>query len=400
MRRHTLTAGAMIVAALSISTIDAQVVRIEGQAPPAAIPAASGVIPAAPVAPAATVPAPAVAVETRVRVDPIPATRAADFGLWLSARGSDGLVISDLVADGVFATAGFREGDRLVSINGQPVTTEAQVVRYLTGPAIGSEPIPVVVLRGGIQQTIVLQPGVITKGVVPYDPLYQYGIVIDDRNLNQIVVRRVFPRTPAYYAGLRVGDVITTVGGQPITNVGMLAQVLSKADAAVPVQVTRGGLPREILLDPLLVLNGVARTALRPAIDGMIRTDTIEFQSTARPTRIPDSDVVVPRTPDSVLVPPRAADAVVAPAPGVTIERPTVRVAPAPPVVTPPLPAVPAAPPPGGISIPPQKTGQPTPTNPNSSAAPTAPPATSTPKSGTGGTGGAGSSAGGNSRPR
>jgi S1-C subfamily serine protease len=224
MLRYTQMAATTILSAAALSSINAQVVvRPEPPAVPVpvapAVPAAvPAVIPPAVPAPAVAapaVPAPAVAVpvQTPVRVESVPATRAADFGLWLDGRANDGLIVTDLAADGVFATAGFREGDRIVSIKGQPVTTEAHVVQYLTGPAIGTEPIPVVVLRGGRQETIVVQPSVITKNIVAYDPLYQYGIVIDDRNLNQIVVRSVFPRTPAYYAGLRAGDVITMVDG-------------------------------------------------------------------------------------------------------------------------------------------------------------------------------------------
>ena len=124
----------------------------------------------------------------------IQATRAADFGLWFNTRGADGLVIDDLSDNGLFATAGFREGDRIVSINGQPITSEAHFVQFLSGPNIGTQPVQIVVIRGGQQQTLVLQPNVLTQGVVTYDPLYQYGLVIDDRNPNQIVILRVFPR--------------------------------------------------------------------------------------------------------------------------------------------------------------------------------------------------------------
>src|SRR5262245_3224759 len=293
--RHNAMAAAMVLAAADLSLVNAQVVRVEGQVPVVPVPVAPAV-PAVvpPVVPTPTVPVPTVPVpvQTPVRVDNLPAIRPADIGLWLTPRPNDGLIITDLTANGVFATAGLREGDLIVSINGQPVTTETHVVQYLTGPAIGTDPIPVVVMRGGRQQTIVVQASLIAKSIGAYDPLYQYGIVIDDRNPNQIVVRSVYPRTAAYYAGLRAGDVITTVGDQSITNIAILAQVLSRASAVVLVQVVRGGLPREIRLDPLLIVDGTARTALRPTIDSPTRTEAaIEFPTTvtARPTRIVDT---------------------------------------------------------------------------------------------------------------
>src|SRR5262245_26482940 len=47
----------------------------------------------------------------------IQATRAADLGLWFNGRATSGLVIADTAANSVFANAGFRAGDRIVSIN-------------------------------------------------------------------------------------------------------------------------------------------------------------------------------------------------------------------------------------------------------------------------------------------
>ena len=239
----------------------------------------------------------------------IQATRAADFGLWFNTRATNGLVISDLTNNGMFATAGFREGDQIVSINGQPVTTEAQFVQYLSGPNIGTQPVQIVVIRGGQQQTLVLQPNVLTEGVVAYDPLYQYGIVIDDSNPNQIVILRVFPRTPAYYAGLRTGDVITTVGGQRITSVNMLTQAFTNADAALPLQITRAGQTRDIQLDASGAANANVRTALRPDFDAGARTDTtIDGRAQPGAARAPDSATAPQRTPDSTTAPARTPD--------------------------------------------------------------------------------------------
>src|SRR5262245_44274871 len=75
----------------------------------------------------------------------IQATRPADLGLWFGGRAAaaagSGLVISDISNNSVFANAGFREGDRIVSINNQPITTEAQFIQMLTGPNLGTQPV-------------------------------------------------------------------------------------------------------------------------------------------------------------------------------------------------------------------------------------------------------------------
>lgn len=195
------------------------------------------------------------------------ATRAADLGVWFNTRAAgavaNGLVIADLATRGAFATAGFREGDRIVSVNGQPITTEAQFVQFLTAP--NTQQISVVVVRDGQQQTIVLQPTALMQGVVNYDPLYQYGLIIDDGSPNRIVVQRVFPRTPAYYAGLRAGDVITTLAGQPINSLQTLTTALQRSGDSVALQVTRGGQARSLELDTSA--HDSVRTALRPNFD-------------------------------------------------------------------------------------------------------------------------------------
>src|SRR3954462_2815860 len=186
--------------------------------------------------------------ETRQNVQ---ATRAADMGVWLN-NTNNGLVVSNLANNGVFANAGFRPGDQIVSLNGQPVANEAHFVQMLTGPNLGTQPINAVVLRNGAQQTLTLQPSAISQGIVAADPFYPYGMIINSQNPNQLVVDRVFPRTAAYYAGLQQGDIITGLSGQPVTNLNSFTQGLSNANAAIPLQVTRSGQTQSIQLDPSL----------------------------------------------------------------------------------------------------------------------------------------------------
>src|SRR5439155_24900859 len=89
-------------------------------------------------------------------------------------------------------------------------------------------------------------------------------------NPNQMVVQRVFPRTPAFYAGLRPGDVITNINGQPITSLASLTQAL-QAGGNLGLQVTRNGQVRDLAL---AATDNSIRTAMLPNVNLNTNTGT------------------------------------------------------------------------------------------------------------------------------
>ncbi|MBW8884230.1 MAG: PDZ domain-containing protein, partial [Planctomycetia bacterium] len=204
----------------------------------------------------------------------IQATRPADMGVWFNNRAANGLVVSNLANNSAFANAGLRAGDQIVSINGTPVTSEAQFMQFLTGPNVGTQAIPLIVMRNGQQQTLNLQPTALTQGIVPYDPLHQYGLVLNSQNPSQLTVQQVYPRTPAYYAGIQQGDVITSLSGQPVTSLNTFTQGLSQANGAIPLGITRNGQAQNVELEPLNNSDSSVRTALRPNFDNGANLNT------------------------------------------------------------------------------------------------------------------------------
>jgi membrane-associated protease RseP (regulator of RpoE activity) len=176
-------------------------------------------------------------------------TRAADLGVWLNAR-TGVLTISDLATVGPIAGLGFQIGDRIVFVNGQPVTTEQQFLRQLLADNIRNQQIDVIVSRNGTNQTVQLQPANLIQGMVQVDPLFELGIVVDPTNSTRLIVQRVFPRTPAFHAGVRPGDILTNVGGQPVTNVTSAGRAFTLGANALPVQVNRAGRVRNLTFEP------------------------------------------------------------------------------------------------------------------------------------------------------
>ena len=202
----------------------------------------------------------------------IDSLRAADIGLWFSGRGGpEGLLVADVAADGAIAKIGFQEGDRIVSINDQKVTSEGEFMAFLRDEQIRDQRVKVVVLRGGRETVLNVTPAMIYREAVVYDPLWRYGLVIDDRYPDRVVILRVFPRTPAYYAGLRAGDVVVGVRGQRIARVADFVNAFTTADGRFPLQVTRANRTRDLEIDASAEAG--ARTALKPQVDPETRID-------------------------------------------------------------------------------------------------------------------------------
>ena len=124
-------------------------------------------------------------------------------------------MISDVSSRGPIAKLGFREGDRIVSVNGQRVAREEDFIQYLLRG--DSRRVKVIVLRDNREETIYVEPAVLIddREYMEVDPLERFGIIVDDRYDDRIVVWRIIPRSPAYYAGFRPGDVIVKFGDRP-----------------------------------------------------------------------------------------------------------------------------------------------------------------------------------------
>jgi predicted metalloprotease with PDZ domain len=101
-----------------------------------------------------------------------------------------------------------------------------------------------------------------------------------------VLVWRVVPRSPAFYAGIQAGDVITTFHGQRVTGPDAFVQLVERAEpGTIAVEVNRNERVRQLDVE-LSQLEGraAARTALRPEFDD----PSIERLSERREERIED----------------------------------------------------------------------------------------------------------------
>ena len=194
--------------------------------------------------------------------------RAPDIGLWFDRKARDGLVVSDVSTKGPIAKLGFKEGDRIVSVNGKRVSREADFIDYLVS---NNRRVDVIVTRDGREETLQVDPALLLEdyGSTEVDPLEQLGIIVDDRYDDRIVVWRVIPRSPAYYAGIRAGDVLATFDSQKLgSRQEFEKSVTTRNPGEVGVEVRRGDRTRELTVDvPRFEMRGERRTALRPNIE-------------------------------------------------------------------------------------------------------------------------------------
>lgn len=219
--------------------------------------------------------------------------RPADIGIWFNRSTDDGLTIRDVSTSGPIAQLNFREGDRIVSIEGYRVNSEREFMQDLFREDYRDQRVSVVIDRNGTQRTIQVEPSVLIEHTttVQTDLLETFGLVLDDRHPDQLVVWRVLPRSSAFYAGVRSGDVITAWDNTRMTSKEDLEQALQNASEGEEVNLTiyRGQEPRQIEAEiPRLASSTEStsgrRTSYRPRLD-----DESDLESTStenRPLRV------------------------------------------------------------------------------------------------------------------
>jgi S1-C subfamily serine protease len=181
--------------------------------------------------------------------------RAPDIGLWFFRAGDRELIVSDVAAEGVITRAGFQEGDRLVSVNGHRVATETDFIRSVFSESTRDRGVKVIVLRDDKEQVLNVHPALLIEelSVARGEPLEPMGIILDDRERDQVLVWKVLPYSPAFYAGLHAGDKITACDGQQLpTPTEFSRLVYLKRTPSVTLDVLRRGQVRQFAAQPHL----------------------------------------------------------------------------------------------------------------------------------------------------
>lgn len=139
--------------------------------------------------------------------------------------------------------AGLRPGDRILEVSRQRVDSADAFRALVLGAA---SPVEIAIARDG-------EPGARKFRVqLTGDPL-RFGISwrTDDGEPGTVILNRVAQGSPAYQAGLRVGDRLYAVGGRPFASEKELHSILAQANGPLPVVTERRGRIRTLELKPV-----------------------------------------------------------------------------------------------------------------------------------------------------
>jgi S1-C subfamily serine protease len=140
----------------------------------------------------------------------------ANLGLSLAAQG-DRLNVVTVAPNQLAATAGFRLGDRVISVGGTTVVTSRQFVDRLVAAPSADGTVEIRIDRAGQPQTLTLDL-----------PAVRLGTALADAN-GVVQLASVTAGSPAELARLNPGDQIVTVNGQRVTS---LADARARLTAA------------------------------------------------------------------------------------------------------------------------------------------------------------------------
>jgi serine protease Do len=182
-----------------------------------------------------------------VGIQEVSASLAKSFGL----DRPRGALVSTVEAGGPADKAGVKPGDVIVSFNGKPIDTSSQLPPQVATVRPGTQA-EMEVWRGGKKQALSVVVGELkNEPVASAKPLSQghgrLGLAVrqlspgekKELGLSQgLVVEEV--SGPAARAGIRPGDIITSVNGTPVKTVQELQRLVAKSKDAVALLVRRG----------------------------------------------------------------------------------------------------------------------------------------------------------------
>ena len=182
-----------------------------------------------------------------VGIQEVSASLARSFGL----ERPHGALVSTVESGGPADKAGLKPGDVILAFNGKPVERSSELPPQVAATKPGTKA-EMEVWRGGKKQTLgvvvgELQNEQVAKGKPPATEHNKLGLAVRPLNGEEkkelgvaqgVIVEQA--SGPAARAGIRPGDVITSVNGAPVKTVEELRRLVEKSKDSVALLVRRG----------------------------------------------------------------------------------------------------------------------------------------------------------------
>jgi len=164
-------------------------------------------------------------------------------GLEKASYEDQPVVVGVVATDSPAAKADIRPGDRIVSVGGRNVETWDQFLM-----AVGVKPnreVSIGLLRDGLEQT-----RVVTPTLLPGQSRFEVGDIGVLPNVHPHL-KSVTPNDPGDRAGLKAGDVIVAVDGQPITFHWHMREAIAKHPGRpMQLSILRDGAAKTVSVTP------------------------------------------------------------------------------------------------------------------------------------------------------
>ena len=180
------------------------------------------------------------------------APMAADEAKALGLPSANGLIVIAVEPDSSASRAGLRAGDVLVALDGRAVTPADDVVAQISATAPGTRR-TVTFFRDGREQTetVTVEELSLDRDQLPppapAEARADFGLALEDitpslagrlrlpPGVDGALVVQVAGDSPADRAGLRAGDIITSVNRRVVHDAGAARRELARAEAGQPV---------------------------------------------------------------------------------------------------------------------------------------------------------------------
>lgn len=133
--------------------------------------------------------------------------------------------ITSVTLESPASKLGLKVGDKIIAVDGKPIKNQAQFLHAM-GPKYEGDTISLMVKRD--DKELSFDKVVLTGQPTSHTHAYLGILPVRDDNENGVVVRYVFPESPAAKAGIEVGDRIMTMDTMPISDRDMMQILLNR----------------------------------------------------------------------------------------------------------------------------------------------------------------------------